>query len=354
MLDQLSGSEDRFRQVKYSLRKEKEGSLPISLYGGREILTTSGWKRIIKKYNPQNLMEISDKVEQKLKLAKAGVPIPATYLIIDGDTSIEAFGRWLKKWDKGFALKPSKGHGGNGVLVVDRKVGGVYIRTTGRTIEAPQILSHAGDIVSGAFSDGETDRAIVEERIVLSRRLRELMTEGLIDIRVVVFRGFPIMAMTRLPTKRSEGRANIHQGALAAGISISEGRITNATSARRTVRKHPNTGKDLIGFGFGDWDAILEAASAAALAMEMGYVGVDLTVDANRGVLVIEVNKRPGLEIQNANNAGLLRRIRFVERMWRKEIKRTPELGPGVRAELSRSWDRLSWGRLKPEDLAEE
>ncbi len=353
--DTLLGGEDRFRQVKVSLRREKEGALPVSLYGRREILTTSGWKRIIKKYNPEHLMEISDKVEQKLKMAQAGVPIPNTYMIVDSDQGIDAFSKWLKDWGEGFALKPSKGHGGNGVLVIDRKVGGVYTRTNGRTIEESQILSHARSILSGSFSGGEPgDRAIVEERIVLTKRLRELMTEGLIDIRVVVFRGFPIMAMTRLPTKRSEGRANIHQGALAAGISISEGMITNATSERRTVRRHPNTGKDILGFRFSDWDALLEAASSAAIAMEMGYVGVDLTVDASRGVLVIEVNKRPGLEIQNANNAGLLRRIRFVERMWRKEIKRTPDLGPGVRAELSRYWDRLNWGKLKPEDLEEE
>jgi glutathione synthase/RimK-type ligase-like ATP-grasp enzyme len=169
----------------------------------------------------------------------------------------------------------------------------------------------------------------------------------LVDIRVVVFRGFPIMAMTRIPTKRSEGKANIHQGALAAGITISEGRIHTATCERRTVRKHPSTGRELIGFRFNEWETILETASAAAMAMDLGYVGVDLTVDENKGVLVIEVNRRPGLEIQNANRSGLLKRIRYAERMWRTQLRRTPDLGPGIRVELARSWDRTDWGRRK-------
>ena len=101
--DTLLGGEDRFRQVKVSLRREKEGALPVSLYGRREILTTSGWKRIIKKYNPEHLMEISDKVEQKLKMAQAGVPIPNTYMIVDSDQGIDAFSKWLKDWGEGFA-----------------------------------------------------------------------------------------------------------------------------------------------------------------------------------------------------------------------------------------------------------
>ena len=180
---------------------------------------------------------------------------------------------------------------------------------------------------------------------MLSRRLRELTTIGLLDIRVVVFRGFPIMAMTRLPTKRSGGRANVHQGALAAGISVSEGRITSASIMRKNVRKHPRTGRNIIGFRFNMWEDILESASSAAEAMGMGFAGVDLTVDDDLGVVVIEVNRRPGLEIQNANRAGMRKRIQHVNRKIRKEGKELELIGPGLKVELARKWDSEGWSR---------
>jgi len=353
-LESLLGGPNRFRQVQASLRRSAEGRLPVSLYGKRDILTRPAWKSLIKKWNPEQMMLIGDKVEQKLRLEAKGVPVPRTYMVLEAEDDVMRFQRWLREGKVGFALKPSKGHGGNGVLVLGRTGSGMLMASSGVSVEPDIVMDHARKILAGSFCGGEPDKAIVEERMVLSKRLRELLTEGLLDIRVIVYRGFPIMAMTRLPTKRSGGRANIHQGALAAGISISEGRITSATYDRRTVRRHPNTGRDLVGFRFLVWDDVLEASSAASAAMEMGFVGVDLTVDERRGVVVIEVNKRPGLEIQNANGSGLLGRIRYVDRMMRKELKGAADLGPGIRAELARKWDRLEWGRKRPEDLEEE
>jgi glutathione synthase/RimK-type ligase-like ATP-grasp enzyme len=171
----------------------------------------------------------------------------------------------------------------------------------------------------------------------------------LLDIRIVVLRGFPLMAMTRLPTRRSMGRANIHQGAIGAGISLSEGRITAATLLRRNVKTHPSSGRQIVGFRFNMWEDILENASAAADASGLGFVGVDITIDRDLGTVVLEVNKRPGLEIQNANRAGLRRRIRWVERNIRKEGKDFLDLGPGIKAELSRKWDAAGWRRYRDE-----
>lgn len=353
MRNLVFGGPDRFRQVRESLRREGGGWIPVSILARREILTRLAWKRLIEKHNPAHLMEISDKVEQKIRLSRAGIPIPETFMIVSDENGILSFNNWLKGWDRGFVIKPSKGHGGNGVLVIDSRRGTISFRYNGRSLENREMIQHIRSIISGSFSEGIPDRAIIEERMILAKRLRELQTDGLIDIRIVVFRGFPIMAMTRLPTKRSEGRANIHQGALAAGISISEGRIITATQDRRTVKRHPGSGKAIIGFRFNEWERMLESASASALAMEMGYVGVDLTVDEKKGVVVIEVNKRPGLEIQNANRAGLMKRIRFVNSAWKKDLKEAQDLGPGVRAELSRYWDRLKWGDLEPEDIEE-
>ena len=38
------------------------------------------------------------------------------------------------------------------------------------------------------------------------------------------------------------------------------------------------------------------------------------------------------------------RRIRFVERMIRREKMDVSAIGPGIKAELSREWDKKGWG----------
>ena len=45
----------------------------------------------------------------------------------------------------------------------------------------------------------------------------------------------------------------------------------------------------------------------------LGYQGVDLVLDKDKGPLILELNARPGLNIQIANRAGLLTRLQLVE-----------------------------------------
>jgi predicted ATP-grasp superfamily ATP-dependent carboligase len=94
------------------------------------------------------------------------------------------------------------------------------------------------------------------------------------------------------------------------------------------------------------WEDILEIASEAGSCMDMGFVGVDLTVAEGRGVVVLEVNKRPGLEIQNANRSGMKRRVKWVDRYLRKNKISEKEVGSGIKAELSRNWDADGWRKV--------
>jgi len=334
---------NRFKQVQKRIRRDREGRLPLFWYGGRDILTKENWKAFIDKYNPKELMETMDKIEEKVRLKEAGVPIPETYMIVEFEEDLDRFHQWMQGSSGSFVIKPAKGHGGAGVLVVNRRVAKRYILTSGKGVEDASLVRHAKRIIEGVYTKKEPDRALIEERLVISRKLRELQTPGLLDIRIVAFKGFPIMAMTRLPTKMSGGRANIHQGAIGAGISISEGRIISATFLRKNIKRHPMSGKALIGFKFNMWEEILEVASEAAGSMGLGFVGVDLTLAEGRGVVVLEVNKRPGLEIQNANGAGMKRRIKWVQRFVRKNRIDHNEMGPGLKAELSRTWDAAGW-----------
>jgi hypothetical protein len=45
----------------------------------------------------------------------------------------------------------------------------------------------------------------------------------------------------------------------------------------------------------------------------LGYQGIDLVLDRERGPLLLELNARPGLNIQIANREGLQGRLETIE-----------------------------------------
>ena len=143
--------------------------------------------------------------------------------------------------------------------------------------------------------------------------VRSIVRDGVPDLRIVIFRGVPVMAMTRLPTHRSRGRANLHQGAIGAGVDLATGRTTHAVAGTVRVRHHPDTGELVVDRDFPGFATGLEIAVRATDETGLGYVGADVVVDARRGPVILELNARPGLAIQIANQRGLLPRLRAVE-----------------------------------------
>src|SRR2546426_12551063 len=95
--------------------------------------------------------------------------------------------------------------------------------------------------------------------------------------------------------------------------------ITHAVLHGNAQRCQPDTGDGIIGQKLPDCDEMLEVAAEAQRLTGLGFAGVDVCLVAGRGPVVMEVNRRPGLEIQNANAAGLLRRLRVIEEMPKKE-----------------------------------
>ena len=51
---------------------------------------------------------------------------------------------------------------------------------------------------------------IIEKKIILTKEIELFATYGLPDIRVIAYNKVPVMAMLRIPTKESDGKANIH------------------------------------------------------------------------------------------------------------------------------------------------
>lgn len=255
-----------------------------------------------------------DKLLAKARFAEAGVPTPETLAVCDGLYAVNGVVDGLRGRG-GFVVKPATGSGGAGILVVGDWDGaaGAWRRAGGRTLTPAALRRHLADLVFGVHSGLLEDRAFVEARVVPHALFAGLWADGLCDVRVITLRGEPAMAMIRVPTAMSGGRANLHRGGLGIALDLASGRTTRALHRGRPVARHPESGAALLGLEVPGWPALLEVAARAARAVPLGYLGVDVVVDHARGPLILEINARPGLEIQNVHGAGLWPEVERLE-----------------------------------------
>jgi len=284
------------------------------------------------RWNKRSLYpRVDDKLLSKRLCVEADIPVPRLLAVARRHFEIKQLPSQLAN-AADFVLKPARGAMGNGILVILGREGDRLLRPGGRTIEMGDVLYHAASIISGLYAlGGHDDVAMVEERLKVHPVLREVATEGVPDIRVIVFRGIPVMAMTRLPTRRSDGRANLHQGAVGVGINIATGLTTHAILKNTPVRRHPDTKRPLLDLELPDFATTLEIAVRATDVTGLGYVGADVVVDATRGPVVLELNARPGLAVQLANRAGLEPRLLAVEQSWKPDMPVVERLALGRR-----------------------
>jgi alpha-L-glutamate ligase-like protein len=249
---------------------------------------------------------VDDKQATKALLAAHGVAVPALHAAIAAPWEIRRRLRPTLDGLAGFVLKPARGAGGAGIVVVTERRDGAFVKASGEAIAWPPLAAHAADIVAGVYSTrGLPDALLVETLVVAEPTLAALAWRGVPDVRVLVFRGVPVMAMLRLPTRRSDGRANLHLGGVGVGVDVAAGRTAAAVLAGRPIAVHPDLGCPLAGVAMPAWDDVLLLAVRAADVVGLGFTGVDVVVDARRGPLVLELNSRPGLTIQLANGRGL-------------------------------------------------
>ncbi len=270
---------------------------------------------LLSRLNPRPFYpRVDDKTLTKHLCQARGVPVPETYVMIERFGDLRKFPDLISHRQE-FAVKPARGSGGRGILVVAGREGDLYRDTNDVTISLPEVTYHLSKILAGLYSlGGRPDRAIVEQRIGRHPIFETVAVGGTPDIRVVVYRGVPVMAMLRLSTRASRGRANLHQGAIGVGLDMESGRTRGGVLRGRPVTHHPDTGISVEGIEIPHWSRVLSIASQMAAALELGYLGVDLVLDPDRGPMVLETNARPGLAIQIANQSGLRPRLSEVDR----------------------------------------
>jgi len=213
-----------------------------------------------------------------------------------------------------FVLKPAHGSGGDGILVITGRKANYFIDSDGRIVQPADLAHHLTNIISGLYSlGGQPDVAMIESLVHFDQAFEELTYHGVPDIRVIVYRGYPVMAMTRLPTRLSHGKANLHQGAIGVGVDLGSGVTVGGVAGNETVSTHPDTGARIAGFTIPHWSRIISMAARCYEAVGLGYLGVDIVLDRDLGPLILELNARPGLNIQIANRQGLRRRLDAVD-----------------------------------------
>lgn len=268
----------------------------------------------IERYNPRHLRPSLDKASMKRTFHRLEIPTPDTYLVVS-DRSDLASARETIESHSEFVIKPSEGYGGEGIVVVSGRTGDQYHTSKG-PMTAEDLVNHTQEIIGGRYAQiGHDGEAIIEERIVPDSRFTDLCGGGVPDVRVIVFQGYPVMAMSRFPTEASEGEANLHKGAVGVGLSITDGTATGAyqQSTDRWLETHPDTGERIDDFTVPEWETVLQTAVKAAGAARIGYVGVDVVFDEEKGPVVLEINVRPGLGIQNTTLEGLQQRLERIE-----------------------------------------
>ncbi|HRQ05820.1 MAG TPA: alpha-L-glutamate ligase-like protein [Nitrosomonas halophila] len=270
----------------------------------------------ILRYNKRSLYPlVDDKLRTKYLAIESGIAVPALYGVIEIQHDVANLPNIVKDHHD-FVIKPAHGSGGNGICVITGRLNERYRQNNGDLLTEDAIGYHISNILSGLYSlGGQPDQALIEYRVKFDPLFETVSFRGVPDIRTIVFRGVPVACMVRLPTRMSDGKANLHQGAVGAGIDLATGRTTHAVWQNSPVTQHPDTGAVISGLEIPHWHKLLTLAAQCHDLVGLGYLGVDVVLDRDLGPLVLELNARPGLSIQIANGRGLSNVLAQIEKM---------------------------------------
>ena len=256
---------------------------------------------------------VDDKVKTKELSLKYDIKTPRLIGVIKAQYEVKNLLKLIEGY-KSFVIKPAHGSGGKGVLVIKKYTKNYFKTASERVLKYTEVYQHISNILSGLYSlGGRYDEAILEEMVSFSDVFKNYSFQGVPDVRIIVYQGYPAIAMMRLATKESRGRANLHQGAVGVGLDIQTGKAVAAVQHNKPIFYHPDTGTDLMTLQVPDWKTHLEIAAKGFDMTGLGYLGADIVMDKNLGPMVLELNARPGLAIQIANQKGLISILKEIE-----------------------------------------
>ncbi len=287
--------------------------------------------RYLEYIRPNNLQEAfeiaDDKVLTKKILNSADVPTPELIAVIGNFRELRKFD--LDSLPDSFVIKPVHGIEGGGIEIFYNRKNGYWIKADKTKVSKDELRDHMREIINGQYSlYNQPDKVLIETRVKPHKDFRYYTYEGTPDVRVIVYNNIPVMSYVRLPTKKSQGRANLALGAIGAAIDIAEGKVTSAIIGKKGGIEHvPHTKIRLSGLQIPDWNKLLEYSVKAQKATKLGFAAVDFLIDRELGPLVVELNARPGLSIQLANEDGLRSRLERAKGIKVSSIQQGIRLG---------------------------
>jgi alpha-L-glutamate ligase-like protein len=287
--------------------------------------------KYIKPNNPPKAKKIADdKLLTKKILSLNNINTPTLIGEIKNFNELDKFN--FSKLPGSVVVKPKKGFGGEGIIVFFSKdKNGEWVKADKTRYSERDLKNHIRGILEGNFSlKNEPDVAFFEERVLMHPDFKKYSYRGIPDVRIIVYNNVPVMAQLRLPTKESDGKANLHAGGVGVGIDIASGITTTAVHHDHFVDSHPDSGLSLRGIKIPYWNKILDLAVKSQQMTGLGYIGVDIVVDRVKGPLILELNARPGLAIQIANNDGLKGRLERVSGLTITNAERGIKVGKNL------------------------
>ena len=249
-----------------------------------------------------------DKALTKMFLENEEIPVAETYAVIEHVGNIEKKWNEMSRYDS-VAIKPARGKGGGGIMVLYKNQDNTWASPSGKSISNYEVKRHIANILFGVYSFGQSDRAIIEYCIQTPSFFTDIFPEGVPDIRLIALQGKILVAMLRIPTNESDGKGNLHQGALGVDVDLKTGILGQAYNYKSYLDFHPDTKAPILGQQIPHWQQIIEISQQIVDISPLKYLGIDIVIDKKIGPLVMELNVRPGIEIQNVTKQGLLELI---------------------------------------------
>jgi len=252
------------------------------------------------------------KLRTKEFLQSKNIPVPENFYVIKKHSQLLDLDLSILK--PPFVVKPNFGYWWNWILVIDNVDSvGNYITNTWEIISKRKMMQHFRDILDWFFSlSWNRDQVVIERKVELDESIALIWKYWLPDIRVIVYNMIPIIAMLRVPTEESGWKANLHVWACWVWVEVWTWKLTHITSKNKIIKTIPWIG-DIRWLELPHWDKVLELTSSLQQITWIWYLACDIVLDKEKGPLLLEVNIRPWLSVQNANLMPLWARLKKVE-----------------------------------------
>lgn len=299
----------------------------------------------VKEFNPDRGIRLANNKEQTKKfLFQRSIPVPKTFLHIKNRQDRFEFNfSSLASSHNTFVIKPNNGSKGQGIFIINeirkkkeythpKKINhsptlekirwlkrtlidyGYEFRIGDKRINEIQLKKKVGWIFQWLYSsNGKQDTVLIEEKLIPWNGFELFCTHGLADMRIIMFNLVPVIAMLRVPTEQSGGKANLAQWGIGLGIDIVTGKINSLYRQWQSyTNSFPSEWSQFKNKKIPYRQEILEYSANAQYFVNSWYLGMDRVV-TTKWPKLLEINARAWLEIQNITGKPLLQIMKKIE-----------------------------------------